>query len=60
MNILSKVLTPVKRVVLNTSTCSEGRFTKEAKKFPYKNELIILTLRIKQNLLHFYHTVKNV
>ena len=41
MNILSKVLTPVKRVVLNTSTCSEGRFTKEAKKFPYKNELLV-------------------
>ena len=41
MNILSKVLTPVKRVVLNTSTCSEGRFTKEAKKFPYKNEMLV-------------------
>jgi len=45
MNTLSKVLTPikrvVKRVVLNTSTCSEGRFTKEAKKFPYKSELLV-------------------
>lgn len=41
MNIISKILTPVKRVVLNTSTCSEGRFTKEARKFPYKKDMLV-------------------
>lgn len=41
MNIISKILMPVKRVVLNTSTCSEGRFTKEARKFPYKKEMLV-------------------
>lgn len=40
MNIISKILIPVKRVVLNTSTCSERRFTKEAKKFSYKKEML--------------------
>lgn len=40
MNIIAKILVPVKRVVLNTSTCSEARFTKEAKKFSYKNEML--------------------
>lgn len=41
MNITSKILTPIKRVVLNTSTCSEGRFAKEAKKFSYKKEMLV-------------------
>lgn len=41
MNIISKILTPVKRVVLNTSTCSEARFTKEARKFPYKKDMLV-------------------
>ena len=41
MNIISKILTPVKRVVLNTSTCSEGRFTKEARRFPYKKDMLV-------------------
>lgn len=40
MNITSKILTPVKKIILKTSTCSEGRFSKEAKKFPYKKEML--------------------
>lgn len=41
MNIISKISIPAKKVVLNTSTCSEGRFAKEAKKISYKKEMLV-------------------
>ncbi len=41
MNIISKISTPIKKLILNSSTCSEARFTKEAKKIPYKKDMLV-------------------
>jgi len=41
MNILSKIMAPVKKIVPKNQVNSEGWFTKEARKFPYKKDLLI-------------------